>query len=415
MKVIINELKKLLKIKSIWILYIMGMVIVFYILFNFNFGPGPGVFHNQEYENKFNNLYIKFVDEYGNGPYDKELINQYATIYNEIVANCENNQTDSCYKNQIKTYDELKIYQNDNPADVIWYLLSFKFAEDNLDTYNNSIEWTKEDLQKLMSENKNFINQYFIQRAHDEKIGDLKNQLQSNTVEFFYPAFNFFSYQTPLFALSIIATLMLLISIASSFSADTSTNVDYLILTSKKGRKIIKNKIIAIMIADLFYSLILYLPFVLTILIKKRLYLFFRIPIKYSMNSWLNVTLLQFFIILIFLLFLTQIFIGLIFTIISIYSSKTINTVVYSTLLVSTIFVLMSYTGKLPVLHIALLHTPFGFISTNIKMLLYSTDFQVGYFDYTYPLYTLIYPLINIVIILILLFITIKYLYKKNY
>jgi len=423
MSVLLSEFFKLLKVKVIWIVYIVGMIFVFSMAFNAK--DEASIFTNQ------NNIKLQFVKHYGGGAYEKELIDRYANYYKEYKNNCLIDD-DICLRNFINDNEELKLYKFKDTREFVYFLASFNLKKQDLEYYQN-IEVGQSKIDEL-KEDDGFINNYFKKLYFEQRMDDYKEEANRSKVSIhsLYRNsinFNMDNYPIYLYYLSLIASIMLILSISSTFLNDRTSSTDTLILTSKIGRKIVKYKLIACVLTAILYSTILYIPFLLTLIFKNKVYYFLNIKLKSDLiylAFWADLTLWQFFLIIIFLLIFTQVLIAIITAVISVHSNRLINTIVYNFLILITLLISSDYlrlnlmynkTGVLfkQVIYIVFLHSPYVFIKKNINMLQYTPHFFDNYFNnYTYLFFPIVYVSINILMIGFLIYKTIRYYNKMN-
>ncbi len=412
--ILLNEFKKMISLKSVWIFYLLGMTFLCLLIYTGDIG-----------ENGELALEIVKTDS---GPYNKDYVIRMGDFLNEIENKCGaiNPNTQTVY-----TVEELHTCMEENIDSQYGDLITL-YAGYTFDEYEMGFEqflYTKNMITPIPSYNikefsLNWFDLYFKKMEVENYTNYLNSIKQSNQIEVIPMLITqaFMDNALMFYFASIVSIGLLIISISYLFAIDNETNVNYLILSSKKGRKIIKTKLKSIILIALFYTSIVFIPFFLMFIFhyKLNIVMFHQVNELFSyQNFWVNTnTFLMLFLLFILIVF-SHIMISVIVSFISVLSKHLLNAIVYNILLMAaTISYLVFQPNKGitdGIIKFILIHTPYGFVKTNISLLQYqiSEDYSYNYV-HSYLYYPITFIIINTLLGLGICFTMIKYSYRQN-
>lgn len=267
------------------------------------------------------------------------------------------------------------------------------------------------------------IEQYFLKNNKEKAIEILNGKVNDEDIYYMPQLYSPFHIKLIFSNAIIITAIIIILSIAFSFSYDYSSKVDYLILTSKEGRKIIKSKLVAVSLASILYSTMMFVPLLLIYMKYTGLYYYLSTPINYFNSQlfyWYNFNFIEIFLLLYLLILFTHLFIGLFTSVIAIYSKKVLNIIIYSVIIMTVIIVFVNQyqvegakSNFNQIINILLVHTPFGFLWVHFEMLRFDPS-SVIYNNFTYESYPLVYILVNVLVISFLYLLGIRHYQREN-
>lgn len=343
MRIIINEIKKILNMKTIMFLCIITGIIY-----------SNSILPNEKYkENNFNfenNMHVELVEKYGTymdtseykdflKNYDEKakVADQYVKKDKDFAKLEINNYED--YNKIVRNNGEEK-YQNPKLQDLYYEYYYYKdditiFRElgemENIKiTYEGNI---LEPFESLYSTNKNAISRH-------------KEIMSSEEGQSLLPYSIFEKYEMQIKFLVRILLISIMFIISPIYLKDKMNKVEYLQYASKKGRRVFNSKIIAALISTLIVTSINVALF-LNVCIDKTSKVFLDCGISGYYNSpirsWFDLSFNQYIVITIILVYLLSIVI----TLVSLYvSSKSKNYITAIGVQIVIMFITSSFLLK---------------------------------------------------------------------
>ncbi|MDF2700203.1 MAG: hypothetical protein K0Q49_1759 [Haloplasmataceae bacterium] len=409
---VFNEIKKLFLVKAIWVIYLL-LIAYLVILLSDSYWS-------------YQDFHVNFVNNHGVGPYSEDLINDYKTLSKELEE-CNKNKVyddETCQLALSERSKELmKLYSQEEPN---LYLnlpsITRSFFSMDYDEMIDSIDQTISDgksSQNYTTIEKIFFNKMIDYHEQNPRRVDLINHKYYNIG----PVFNLALFKDAyLLVGGFFSVIMIILTISFTFSNDASTNIDYLILSSKTGRKILKHKLISSTIIAILITLLCFIPLIVTGTIVNQWHILFNSKMADSELSywlWFDFTVLEYIIATVILFVLTNIFISILSSIISIYSKKLINTIVYNFVLLGLVIgsiiylsIKRTFTNMTQLFRIFLNHTPYGYLLNNINMFEYNFSLENSYL--TYREFPFVFSVFNIIIVFLLCKLCNRYYKKLN-
>ncbi|WP_029453019.1 hypothetical protein [Clostridium algidicarnis] len=328
MRIIFNEVKKILNIKSIFVLCIISFVMYYmFISSEINLFPSRG-------DEEIYTIAKEMIKQKGNHLEDEDL---------GYLKNLELN-----FKKEADNYLKENEYAKDLGADSYDKFQKFnsnlKGEVKKLDELSNNISFKEieESLSKIRSmeylidnfENKN-NNSYIESGAQKDRLTEINKTKVNNDI---LPWFIFENYNSFIINSTLLVIVSIIFIFGPIFTKDEVVNMEVLQYTTRRGRRLYKDKMAAVLIsAFIIVTLELSILFTLFLTRKNTVELFYNSNInscfKYGAN-WFDLTLIQYIILSIIIVYILAFALALIISYVSRKSHRYITFTGISLLLV---------------------------------------------------------------------------------
>ncbi|MBU3220072.1 hypothetical protein [Clostridium algidicarnis] len=362
MRIIFNEVKKILNIKSIFVLCIISFVMYYmFISSEINLFPSRG-------DEEIYTIAKEMIKQKGNHLEDEDL---------GYLKNLELN-----FKKEADNYLKENEYAKELGADSYDKFQEFnsnlKGEVKKLDELSNNISFKEieESLSKIRSmgyfidnfENKD-NNSYIESGAQKDRLTEINKTKVNNDI---LPWFIFDNYNSFIINTTLLVIVSIIFILGPIFTKDEVVNMEVLQYTTRRGRRLYKDKIAAVLIsAFIMVTLELSILFTLFLTRQNTVELFYNSNInscfKYGAN-WFDLTLIQYIILSIIIVYILAFALALIISYVSRKSHRYITFTGISLLIV--IILSKIITSNTIMLGIGSIDIPrflvFGFISAMV-------------------------------------------------
>ncbi|GAA0783567.1 hypothetical protein [Hathewaya limosa] len=338
MRILINELKKIFNIKSILVVLLINVAI--YSLF---IKSSMDVFPNGRPQLDEYRLAVKMINEKGNNLEDKDikyLYNMKKDRLMEVNNYLKNNK--KAKQLNIKDYNSFD-KKNDGSNEAVQSLNDDIFFKDNVNVF-----WELQVIDRYIEIFKNKNNHdELLTPKYKNRINEIKKNKSQNSI---LPALVFENYENIIKETSVAVLISIIFMIAPIFTRDKRVSLESLQYTSKRGRRLYKDKIKAALIAT---------PIIITIQLGMLFFLYstrpYTVSIFYNSNInsfldslfWFDVTFIQYIILTVIVLYI----LGEIVTLITCYISRCISNYILLIGVLVPISAILIYITKSKVLH----------------------------------------------------------------
>lgn len=362
MRIIFNDVKKILNIKSIFVLCIISFVMYYmFISSEINLFPSRG-------DEEIYTIAKEMIKQKGNHLEDEDL---------GYLKNLELN-----FKKEADNYLKENEYAKELGADSYDKFQEFnsnlKGEVKKLDELSNNISFKEieESLSKIRSmgyfidnfENKD-NNSYIESGAQKDRLTEINKTKVNNDI---LPWFIFDNYNSFIINTTLLVIVSIIFILGPIFTKDEVVNMEVLQYTTRRGRRLYKDKIAAVLIsAFIMVTLELSILFTLFLTRQNTVELFYNSNInscfKYGAN-WFDLTLIQYIILSIIIVYILAFALALIISYVSRKSHRYITFTGISLLIV--IILSKIITSNTIMLGIGSIDIPrflvFGFISAMV-------------------------------------------------
>ncbi|SUY46981.1 Uncharacterised protein [Clostridium putrefaciens] len=362
MRIIFNEVKKILNVKSIFVLCMISFVMYYmFISSEINLFPSRG-------DEAIYTIAKEVIKQKGNHLEDEDL---------GYLKNLELN-----FKKEADNYLKENEYAKDLGVDSYDKFQEFnsnlKGEVKKLDELSNNISFKEieESLSKIRSmgyfidnfENKD-NNSYIESGAQKDRLTEINKTKVNNDI---LPWFIFDNYNSFIINTTLLVLVSIIFILGPIFTKDEVVNMEVLQYTTRRGRRLYKDKIAAALIsAFIMVTLELSILFTLFLTRQNTVELFYNSNInscfKYGAN-WFDLTLIQYIILSIIIVYTLAFALALIISYVSRKSHRYITFTGISLLIVISLSKII--TSNTIMLGIGSIDTPqflvFGFISAML-------------------------------------------------
>lgn len=362
MRIIFNEVKKILNVKSIFVLCMISFVMYYmFISSEINLFPSRG-------DEAIYTIAKEVIKQKGNHLEDEDL---------GYLKNLELN-----FKKEADNYLKENEYAKDLGVDSYDKFQEFnsnlKGEVKKLDELSNNISFKEieESLSKIRSmgyfidnfENK-YNNSYIESGAQKDRLTEINKTKVNNDI---LPWFIFDNYNSFIINTTLLVLVSIIFILGPIFTKDEVVNMEVLQYTTRRGRRLYKDKIAAALIsAFIMVTLELSILFTLFLTRQNTVELFYNSNInscfKYGAN-WFDLTLIQYIILSIIIVYTLAFALALIISYVSRKSHRYITFTGISLLIVISLSKII--TSNTIMLGIGSIETPqflvFGFISAMV-------------------------------------------------
>lgn len=289
MRILWNEIKKILSFKMFLLLAVVNSIL-FFLLIEFHIEVFPNGRPNlDDY-----NIGIEMLDKYGVDVSEEEFLDFKETYIAEVKKVDDYLQTRSDYLDQgLRTYQDTKSTQDasEELSTLRWELLDSEEIGDTLwelQSREYIIEWIEEREASLDGWSHDWYN-----KKQQARIDKLKKTKKFPT----FPEVAFKNYQDFIFNVAITILFSVIIVISPIFIKDRSIQVLDMQYTTKKGRNLYLVKVAAGLLSTFFVITTLFAIYFSVYTLNKTS-MFFDIPIHKFINSpsWYDPTFLHYII-----------------------------------------------------------------------------------------------------------------------
>lgn len=272
MRIIFYEIKKVFSIRKIILLLVISLVIYhFFIVFYFQYFP------NGRPEKDYFKISCQMLKDYGTSMDEKEFEN-FKELYNKKVEEADKylQSSPEFVKVGITTYEKFKSMDMKN--------------EDLSNLWNKAFHQEKTDIFYELQTRGFIISSYERIALGANLLGANKSQIQryneiikNDSIRSIFPFFVYFNYDSVIYGMAILVVFSIMFMISPIYIKDANSKVNYIQYTSKTGRRIFKNKLMAALISSFMIMTIYFtIFFILYSQNKVGIYL------NSSLNSFLN-------------------------------------------------------------------------------------------------------------------------------
>lgn len=328
MRIIFNEVKKILNIKSIFVLCIISFV-MYYMFISFEINLFPNGSDREIYI-----IAKEIIKQKGNHLEDEDL-GYLKNLELNLKKDADNYLKENEYAKDLgaDSYDKFQEFNSNLKGEV-----------KKLDELSNNISFKEieESLSKIQSmkylinnfENKD-NNSYIESGAQKDRLTKINKTKVNNDI---LPGFIFSNYNSFIINSTLLVIVSIIFILGPIFTKDEVVNMEVLQYTTRRGRRLYKDKIAAVLIsAFIMVTLELSILFTLFLTRQNTVELFYNSNInscfKYGAN-WFDLTLLQYIILSIIIVYTLAFALSLIISYVSRKSHRYITFTGISLLLV---------------------------------------------------------------------------------
>lgn len=312
MRVLWNELKKILTWKMLVLLIFINSVLYF-LLIEFDIENFPNGSHSYSYE-----MGIEMIEKYGTTMDENEFIDFKKTYADQVeVADEYLNSSEGFVEAELDTYEKFLAYDWWNASEEIYALRSNVFFKESVDLF-----WELQERERLLEyyEMKEIVPDVLSKKKKDrleELIAQEKFGVYPEVVMMNFKSFIANVCITVLFSVVLIISPMIL--------KDRTRQLVAIQYTTKKGRNLFKTKLLAGGIATfIVITALLAVYFSLYSLNNTSMYFNVRVNTFIANDSWFDPTFFQFILLCIAGIYI----IGLVFGILSMVFSSLVPNMV---------------------------------------------------------------------------------------
>ncbi|KNF08406.1 cation transport ATPase [Gottschalkia purinilytica] len=318
MRIVLNEMKKIFSLKMISLLIIISLII-YYLFISFYIQYFP----NGRPELDIYNVSVEMIENYGEYM-DEDEFKDFKVKYNEKVKEADKyiKSNERFKKAGITTYKEFEYTDtmNDKTSTKLQELHDYILFEQKVDLFWEIPE--REDIIKSYEEKEeNMLKKY---EPMDEKQEiRVKELLKKGSDESILPSLVFGNYNNLIKNVCMLILISIMFIISLIYIKDRKNKVNYLQYTSKIGRKIFKNKIIAGLLSSFIITTLQLIVF-FVVYSFNNVSMFFNSDINSVFNSnisWYDITFIQYIIITIVAVYI----LSFIFALMSMFVSSIAN------------------------------------------------------------------------------------------
>lgn len=246
---IINEIKKIFNIKVV-ILLMLGISVIYSMFIMPNIQYTQRVFSINEYEYDRLEVTLNMVDKYGKY-LDESEFEDFKLEYEKKVEEIDNylGSLEKCKEYDIDTY---KKYREDrNLDDINKEIELWEYKNHIFYGVENDLLSQVQDMEPIIYnyENRFSKERVFSDWPYKERVEEIESSGEINSI---IDPIVLQDYNGIVVGLGWMIIFTVIVMISSIFIKDKMRNVESLIFTSKKGRKIYMTKIIAAIISTIF-------------------------------------------------------------------------------------------------------------------------------------------------------------------
>lgn len=298
MRIIFNEVKKVLNIKSVFVLCIISFVMYYMFI-----SSQINLFPNGRQEEDIYIIAKGIIKQKGNHLEDEDL-GYLKNLELNLKKDADNYLKENEYAKDLgaDSYDKFQEFNSNLKGEV-----------KKLDELSNNISFKEieESLSKIQSmkylinnfENKD-NNSYIESGAQKDRLTKINKTKVNNDI---LPGFIFSNYNSFIINSTLLVIVSIIFILGSIFTKDEVVNMEVLQYTTRRGRRLYKDKIAAVLIsAFIMVTLELSILFTLFLTRQNTVELFYNSNInscfKYGAN-WFDLTLLQYIILSIIIVY----------------------------------------------------------------------------------------------------------------
>lgn len=329
MRIIFNEVKKVLNIKSVFVLCIISFLMYYMFI-----SSQINLFPNGRQEEDIYIIAKGIIKQKGNHLEDEDL-GYLKNLELNLKKDADNYLKENEYAKDLgaDSYDKFQEFNSNLKGEV-----------KKLDELSNNISFKEieESLSKIQSmkylinnfENKD-NNSYIESGAQKDRLTKINNTKVNNDI---LPGFIFSNYNSFIINSTLLVIVSIIFILGPIFTKDEVVNMEVLQYTTRRGRRLYKDKIAAVLIsAFIMVTLELSILFTLFLTRQNTVELFYNSNInscfKYGAN-WFDLTLLQYIILSIIIVYTLAFALALIISYVSRKSHRYITFTGISLLLV---------------------------------------------------------------------------------